>query len=147
MLGECCMQRKPWSHVWKPWQNSMGNSNRLPLPLSSFFSWWCDFAGPPSDQEATAKHMSYPMHSTIPSYSSFMTEKKSILTLELHQRKHHTLATKHAPQFTFCLSNIKLDWINKTEVEGRRPVQLNYKNQLFKVTISQEGIKRRNIHV
>lgn len=26
-------------------------------------------------------------------------------------------------------------------------MQLNYKNQLFKVTISQEGIKRRNVHV
>lgn len=146
MLGECCMQRKPWSHVWKPWQNSMGNSNRLPLPLSSFFlvvrlCWAPIWSG----SHSKAYELPYALNN--PKLFLIYDRKKSILTLELHQRKHHTLATKHAPQFTFCLSNIKLDWINKTEVEGRRPVQLNYKNQLFKVTISQKGIKRRNIHV
>lgn len=32
-------------------------------------------------------------------------------------------------------------------MEGSTSTQLNYKNQLFNVTISQEGIKRENVHV
>ena len=32
-------------------------------------------------------------------------------------------------------------------MEGSKSMQLNCENQLFKVTVSQEGIKRGNIHV